>query len=105
MAISPLALKAYTNALQAGKTVDVQKSRDDKNVHDSFTDSLKKSLKKVNELQEEKGEMIKAFAAGENQNVHELMITLQKAGLAMQMTSAVRNKVLEAYKELMRMPF
>ncbi len=33
------------------------------------------------------------------------MITLQKAGLAVNMTSAVRNKVLEAYKELSRIQF
>jgi flagellar hook-basal body complex protein FliE len=30
------------------------------------------------------------------------MISLQKAGLAMKMTSAVRNKAMEAYKELMQ---
>ncbi len=56
-------------------------------------------------MQEEKESMIKAFAAGEKQNVHELMITLQKAGIAMQMTTAVRNKVLEAYKEIMHLTF
>ncbi|WP_457570944.1 flagellar hook-basal body complex protein FliE [Desulfovulcanus sp.] len=106
MAIPPLALKAYSNAIQAGKKIDVQKSSNkDQKVYNSFTDTLKESLKKVNDLEEQKNEMIKSFASGENQNVHELMITLQKAGLAMQMTAAVRNKVMEAYKELMRMPF
>lgn len=39
------------------------------------------------------------------QNVHELMITMQKSSLAMKMTSAVRGKVLEAYKELSKMQF
>ena len=105
MAISPLALKAYTNAIQASKNIDVQKSKKEQKTYDSFTDTLKKSLQKVNDLQEQRNEMIESFAAGEKQNVHELMITLQKAGLAMQMTAAVRNKVLEAYKELMRIQF
>ncbi len=46
-----------------------------------------------------------SFSVFESQNVHELMITLQKAGLDMQMTSAVRNKLLESYKQIMQMPF
>jgi flagellar hook-basal body complex protein FliE len=33
------------------------------------------------------------------------MVSLQKAGMAMRMTSAVRNKVLEGYRELMKMQF
>ena len=45
------------------------------------------------------------FASGRNQNVHELMITMQKSSLAMKLTTAVRGKVLEAYKELSKMQF
>jgi flagellar hook-basal body complex protein FliE len=56
-------------------------------------------------METEKKTSIQAFASGEEQNVHELMITLQKAGLAMSMTSAVRNKVMEAYKEVMHLQF
>ncbi len=71
----------------------------------SFQDTLNDSLKTVNDMQSEKSKMITSFASGETQNVHELMITLKKAGLAVNMTSAVRNKVLEAYKELSRITF
>ena len=56
-------------------------------------------------MQQEKNQMIQSFASGENQNVHELMISMQKAGLAMNLTAAVRNKVMEAYRELSRMQF
>ena len=49
--------------------------------------------------------MIQSFASGETQNVHELMITMQKAGLAVNLTAAVRNKVLEAYRELSKLQF
>jgi flagellar hook-basal body complex protein FliE len=62
-------------------------------------------LQKVNDLQTEKTSAVESFASGENQNVHELMISLQKAGLAMNLTSAVRNKVMEAYRELSKMQF
>ena len=71
----------------------------------AFADTLKNSLTKVNELQGEKNKMIESFASGETQNVHELMISMQKAGLAVNLTSAVRNKVLEAYRELSRTQF
>lgn len=73
--------------------------------NNSFTDTVKSSVNKVSELQHSKSAAIEDFAAGRTQNVHELMITLQKAGLAMNLTSAVRGKVLEAYKELSRMQF
>ncbi len=49
--------------------------------------------------------MITSFASGETQNVHELMISMQKASLAVNLTSAVRNKVLEAYRELSKLQF
>ncbi len=70
-----------------------------------ITDIVSQSLNRVNTLQNEKDEMVVDFASGRTQNVHELMISLQKAGLAMNITSAVRGKVMEAYKELSRMQF
>ena len=71
----------------------------------SFTDTAKQSLNRVNELQQAKDQAIVDFASGRNQNVHELMITMQKSSLAMKLTTAVRGKVLEAYKELSKMQF
>jgi len=108
MAIQNIAFKAYQNAVQTGKISGATKIQGPSKTKDQvspFTDTLKDSLKKVNDLQREKHSMIEEFASGEKQNVHELMISLQKAGLAMRMTSTVRNKVMEAYKELSRMSF
>lgn len=44
-----------------------------------------------------------SFAMGETENTHDLMIALQKASTALQYTVAVRDKFLEAYKEIMGM--
>ena len=109
MSIQSVGLKAYSNALenfakaqskmQSSTSVSEAKSETD------FAEILNASLEKVNELQSDRSAHITAFASGENQNVHELMIAMQKAGLAMNMTAAVRNKVMEAYKELTRMQF
>jgi flagellar hook-basal body complex protein FliE len=108
MIVKSVAMQAYQNALKAqqgafstgsiGKPKAVPAEK-------SFTDTLKGSLSKVNEMQNERSSMVESFAAGKDTNVHELMITLQKAGLAMNMTSAVRTKVLAAYQELTKMQF
>ncbi len=106
MAISPLALKAYTSALNTARDLDQDKSgRSQEAGAQGFTETLGKSLRQVNNLSLQKASMIEDIATGKSENVHELMITLQKSGIAMSMTTAVRNKVLEAYRELMRMPF
>ncbi|MBP5593830.1 flagellar hook-basal body complex protein FliE [Pseudobutyrivibrio sp.] len=44
-----------------------------------------------------------AFALGETDNTHDLMIAEQKANIALQYTVAVRDKVLEAYQQIMQM--
>lgn len=71
----------------------------------SFTNTIKKSINQVNELETAKAKAIDEFASGKNQNVHDLMVTMQKSSMAMKLTSAVRGKVLEAYKEIARMQF
>lgn len=106
MSVSPMALKAYTDAMQTGQNMAGGKAASGSNkAYNDFADTLKSSLGEVNNLQTDKKEMIEAFASGKSENVHELMISLEKAGVAMQMTSAVRNKVMESYRELMQMPF
>ena len=102
-----MALAAYTNPLTNGTQAPgaAKNPLAGAGNSQSFANTIKDSLEKVNDLQENKDSMIKSFATGEKQNVHELMVSLQKAGMAMRMTSAVRSKVLEGYKELMKMQF
>lgn len=109
MSIQAIGLKAYTNALgnfaKAEQKAKAGTIAAPKAEVSEFKDVLANSLEKVNALQSERSNMVQSFASGESQNVHELMIAMQKASLAMNMTSAVRNKVIEAYKELSRMQF
>ena len=44
-----------------------------------------------------------AFALGESDNLHDLMIAEQKASIALQYTVAIKNKVIEAYNSIMQM--
>lgn len=58
---------------------------------------------KVNDLQSQSDAAIQAFSTGENKNLHEVMISMEKASISFQFMSSVRNKALEAYQEVMRM--
>ena len=109
MSIGQVGLKAYTTALRnfakTEQSVNSAALKPQQQPVSSFSDTLSQSLEKVNDMQAEKKQMIQSFASGEHQNVHELMISMQKAGLAMNLTAAVRNKVMEAYRELSRLQF
>jgi flagellar hook-basal body complex protein FliE len=43
------------------------------------------------------------FAAGTNNNIHETMIAMERASIALNLVGSVRNRILEAYNEVMRM--
>jgi len=45
---------------------------------------------------------IRALAAGENVQIHDVMIQIEKARMSLTLVAEVRNKALEAYQELMR---
>ncbi|MGE4291803.1 MAG: flagellar hook-basal body complex protein FliE [Desulfovibrio sp.] len=105
--IKSVAMQAYRNALQDANQLSqsIRSRTETKKSAEGFGNMLTESLSKVNEMDEQKSSMIEDFASGKTQNVHELMISMQKASIAMQMTSAVRGKVISAYQELMRMSF
>lgn len=68
-----------------------------------FDDMLKNALKEVSAAQNASDTKTDQLLTGEVQDVHEVMIASQKASLSLQMTMQVRNKVVEAYQEVMRM--
>ncbi|SDX31410.1 flagellar hook-basal body complex protein FliE [Salimicrobium album] len=72
-------------------------------VHSKFGDSLKNAIDGVNNAQGESNEMTKALARGEVDDLHNVMITSQKASIMMSTATEVQSKVIEAYKEVMRM--
>ena len=68
----------------------------------SFGDYLKDALDKVNDLHVQSEEYKKLSATGELDNLHDVSIAAEKAGTALDLLLSVRNKVVEAYKEIMR---
>lgn len=69
----------------------------------SFKSVLKETINKVNDAQLEADTMTEKLVKGENIDLHQLMIAGQKANITLQATLEVRNKVIEAYQEMMRM--
>jgi len=69
----------------------------------SFGDYFKQALDNVNQLQLDSAQMGIDFAAGKTDNIHQVMIAGEKADVALQLTMQIRNKVIEAYNEIMRM--
>ena len=69
---------------------------------DDFANQLMDVLKEVNASQNNAEQMKTDLQTGQPVEFHDVMIAMEKASLAMNLTLAVRNKALEAYQELMR---
>lgn len=70
----------------------------------SFGEFLNSAIQQVNSLQLESEQLNEALAMGLTDNIHQVMIASEKAEMAMQLTLQVRNKIMDAYQEIMRMP-
>lgn len=69
----------------------------------SFGDVINDAINKVNSLQVESDQKTADFISGVSDDIHSVIIAGSKADLALQMTLQVRNKVMDAYKEIMNM--
>ena len=68
-----------------------------------FGQMLTESIEKVNEAQQSADHSIKELAAGRTKNIHDTMLQIENADVSLKLMMQVRNKVLDAYKEIMRM--
>jgi flagellar hook-basal body complex protein FliE len=71
---------------------------------EDFAQMLMDAVKEVNTGQNEAGQMQDDFISGRRPvELHDLMITMEKASVGMQLTTAVRTKALEAFSEIEHM--
>jgi flagellar hook-basal body complex protein FliE len=68
----------------------------------SFFSYLKDALQEVDGLQKEATKSAQMLALGDEDYLHNTMIAYEKASLALQLTIEVRDKIVEAYQEIMR---
>ena len=69
----------------------------------NFQDTLETAIHRVDAMQKDAENQVTAFVAGEQENLHEVMISMNQAKLSFDLMVEVRNRALETYQELMRM--
>ena len=90
-----VAKAAATQAVQAGKAGDTA----------SFKSFLENSIKELNDANLKADQAIEQIAQGQVQDVHQVMLAIEKANLTFMTMMQVRNKLMDAYNEVMRMRF
>jgi flagellar hook-basal body complex protein FliE len=83
-----------SSAGSIGSAADTQKS---------FAATLNDAINSVNELQNDSNKAMQNLATGRTDNVAEVMVTAEKADIALKLMVQVRNKIIDAYSEIMKM--
>lgn len=68
----------------------------------NFGDTLRDAITTVNNAQKQSDLAVQNLMTGESQDLHATLIAVQKADLSFQMMMQVRNKIIQAYQEIMR---
>jgi len=69
----------------------------------SFADTLKDAVGTVNQMQVTSDKAAQDLATGKSDNVADVMIATEKADIALKLMVQVRNKIIDAYQEVMKM--
>ena len=91
------------NQINPFKTSNIGKKYTPAQAEKAFAQSFKEALNKVSATEAASSEATNKFISGEISDIHTVMIAAQKASVTRTAAVEVRNKVIEAYKEIMRM--
>lgn len=69
----------------------------------NFGEMLAEAIESANQLQLEKDEAVLNFTTGKETDIHKTMIALEKADVSLRLMTQVRNRLLSAFEEVMRM--
>jgi flagellar hook-basal body complex protein FliE len=72
---------------------------------ESFVDALKGFVGQVDQQIKEANQKADEFAVGKRFDMHEIVIATERADIGFRLLMQIRNKLLEAYQEIMRMQF
>lgn len=78
-------------------------AQSDKGKGPSFQDILSDLVKEVHGLQQDANRSIEGLVTGETQNVHDVTTRMAEAGIAFDLMMEVRNKLLDAYQQILQM--
>lgn len=74
-----------------------------KSLGEGFAEALKSAVGQVNDSQVAADRSVEKLQTGESRNLHEVMIAMEQADISIRLLTQVRNRVIEAYQEIMRM--
>lgn len=99
-------IQSITNSVPLGteQKMNIQNHPSSYEAQKSFGNFLKSAIGETNNNQIESDILTQKLITGENVELHEVMIAAQKASISLNATMEVRNKVVEAYQEIIRMP-
>ena len=69
---------------------------------EAFADQLKSAINEVNDIQQESEKAIADLATGQVKDLHQAALAIDKAEISMKLMLEIRNKALNAYKEIGR---
>lgn len=69
----------------------------------TFQQVLESTINTVEGLQKNAGDTVQKFLSGQNEDIHTTVLATQQAEMAFQLGLQVRNKVVSAYQEIMKM--
>ncbi len=102
--INPEALLAQMRAMAAAAQGQAAQPQAATSNQESFADLLKQSVDKVNMTQQEANRLADAFQKGDpDVQMADLMVALQKSNVSFQAMLQIRNKLVNAYQEIMNM--
>lgn len=79
-------------------------NKSDNNVFEDFYQAAIDLIEDTNQLELQADQKSLEFVMGKNVNIEDVLIAQEKANILLQFTIQVRNKAVESYKEIMRMP-
>ena len=103
MAINPVSLMTTQTQAVSNTNTKLTTPTTSFEAQQSFADSLKEAIASVNDQQITSDTLTNQLINGEDVELHEVMIAAQKATISLNATMQIRNKVIEAYQETMRM--
>lgn len=98
----------WSKSVELGKSLDFKTSEmpglnETEGTGKSFGEFLADSIGKVNSLQQESDVAMQRLASGDSKNIHETLIAVERADIAFKQMNQIRMKVIDAYKEIMKM--
>jgi len=93
---------AIQNNIETSLSIPARMKQIPEEPEKSFGEILKSSIGRVNQLHNEADQAVQALATGQKTDIHGTMIAIEKASISFQLMMQVRNKIIDAYKEISR---